>query len=307
MATVASSALSYASVTDLLNRFDLRPIEELLSDTGVRLSQRGLTVSASLQAILQEASGVLEAAATAGQRYVVGPSGPPTPTAPGLTPSSDGGMLAAGTYQAVVTYVNAIGESLPSPAASATTTGTTSVLAVGSPAANLNVTGWNVYVTQPNGSSFTLQNALPLAIGSPFTLAAPPSSSGVAPPTTAPPQANDLMAIATSGTNSAQFLVGIVCAIAYAFIWDRRPEWIGGDPEKAGFRVKLAMEHLDALREGKLVFGTIEAQQAGLPQDTVETTAVLQQQKRTTHVGRALFGPRVADIVGAYPPPHTSP
>ena len=277
-----------------------------MSDTGVAISPQQLQTIASINAILQEASGVLEAAVTAGERYVITPGSPPTPVAPSVTSAATGGTLAAGTYQVEVTSNNVYGESLPSPATSVTLTGTTSTITVASPVAQYLATTWNAYVTQPDGTTFTLQNTTPTAIGTSFVLSAPPTSTGVNPPTTAVGQ-NDLWTIVNAQTNTSQFLIGIVCALAYSFIWDRRPEWIGGDPEKAGFRVKMAMEWLDKLAAGQWVFGVLESMQAGILQDDVESEQVLIDQRRITKTGKPLFGPRVSDYVGERLPPHSFP
>ena len=191
MATIASGSAAYITVQDLLNRFDLRPIEQLLSDTGTPVAQG--TISAFVNSILMEASGMLEAAATVGQRYII------TPTQ------------------------------------------------------------------------------------------------------------NDLTTIANSATNTAEFLKGVACSLAYWMIWERRPEWCGGDPEKSGMRVKVAFDALDKLRDGVWIFGTLEAMQAGEMNDTVLTEQVILQQNGPTTIARRLFGPRVQDYVGMRPPPHPYP
>lgn len=106
------------------------------------------------------------------------------PAAPTLATAATGGTVAAGTYQVEITFTNAYGESLPSASASIATTGTTSTLTIDSPAASGNATGWNAYVTQAGGSTYTLQQAAgsPTAIGTNLTLTAPPTSTGAAPP-----------------------------------------------------------------------------------------------------------------------------
>lgn len=307
MASIASSTSSYASFGDLVARFDLRPIEELLSDTGFPLSPQRAAVCSAMTAILQEASGVLEAAATAGQRYIITPGSPPTPAAPTLSTSATGGTVADGVYQVQVTISNVYGESLPSAATSVTTSGgNLSTITITSPATAYLATTWNAYITQVGGTTFTLQNTTATPIGTSFTLSAPPTTTGVNPPLTAVGQ-NDLWTIVNSGTNSSQLLIGIVAAIAYSFIWDRRPEWIGGDPEKAGFRVKMALEWLDKLANGQWVFGVLENMQAGMLQDEVESEQVLTDQRRITKIGRPLFGKRVSDYVGERLPPHPYP
>jgi len=103
------------------------------------------------------------------------------PAAPTLSTAASGGTVLAGTYQAVVTYVTAAGESAPSPAGSQVTTGSVSTLTCPSPAAVAGATGWNLYMTQAGGSTFTKQNTTANVIGTPQTLTAPPTSTGAAP------------------------------------------------------------------------------------------------------------------------------
>lgn len=111
-----------------------------------------------------------------------GGTGVQPPAAPATSTAASGGTVLAGTYQAMVTYQTANGETPPSPAASRTTSGSTSTLTVNSPGATTGATGWNLYVTQAGGSTFTKQNASPLTIGANQTLTAPPTSTGAAQP-----------------------------------------------------------------------------------------------------------------------------
>lgn len=110
------------------------------------------------------------------------------PAAPVPTTATTGGTIAAGTYGVEITYVNAQGESVASANGPITTTGTTSTITIPSPAAagsgNQAATGWYAYVTQAGGSAFTRQQAAgsPTAIGTALTITAPPTSTGVAPP-----------------------------------------------------------------------------------------------------------------------------
>lgn len=107
--------------------------------------------------------------------------GVPAPSAPVPAASGSDGALTAGVYQAVVTYVNAAGETLASSAGSATVSGTNH-LTVPSPAAQAGATGWNAYVTIHGGSTFYLQNGSPTVIGTALTLTANPTTSGANPP-----------------------------------------------------------------------------------------------------------------------------
>jgi hypothetical protein len=105
------------------------------------------------------------------------------PGAPTLATATTGGTVAAGTYQAKVTYVNANGETVASTSASQVTTGSTSTLTVSSPAASGTATGWYAYVTAAGGSTFFRQQAAgsPTPIGTNLVLTAPPSVSGAQP------------------------------------------------------------------------------------------------------------------------------
>jgi hypothetical protein len=108
------------------------------------------------------------------------------PPAPGTSTATSGGTVADGTYQVVITLVNAAGESIASASASQVTSGgNTSTLTVTSPAASGGATGWYAYVTQAGGSTYTRQQAAgsPTAMASNLTLTAPPTSTGAAPPT----------------------------------------------------------------------------------------------------------------------------
>ncbi|HET8625907.1 MAG TPA: hypothetical protein VFL91_00705 [Thermomicrobiales bacterium] len=130
------------------------------------------------------------AAGSAGQVLTVVNGAPflAAPSAPSLSTAATGGTVAAGTYQAEITYVNAQGETVASAGASITTTGATSTLTVASPPAagsgSQTATGWYAYVTQAGGSIYTRQQAAgsPTAIGTNLTLTAPPTSTGAAPP-----------------------------------------------------------------------------------------------------------------------------
>lgn len=109
------------------------------------------------------------------------------PATPASSTVTTGGTVAAGTYQYVVTYVSASGETIASNFGSQVTTGATSTLTINSPSASTGATGWYAYVTQAGGAaSFqaTRQQAAgsPTAIGTNLTLTAPPTSTGLPPP-----------------------------------------------------------------------------------------------------------------------------
>lgn len=109
------------------------------------------------------------------------------PQPPTLTAAATGGTVPAGTYKVVITYVTGTGQTVASASQSVATTGSTSTITIASPPAPSGlsgVTGWDAYVTQPGGSTYTLQGATN-PIGTDHTLNAPPTSSGSQPP--APP------------------------------------------------------------------------------------------------------------------------
>jgi PKD domain len=105
---------------------------------------------------------------------------PPPPT---LTLSS-GGAVPAGTYQVMLTYVTASGETITGAPQSVTTTSADGTFTISSPPPHGGVTGWYAYVTQKGGTTFTRQQAAgsPSQIGQDLTLASSPTSTGAAPP-----------------------------------------------------------------------------------------------------------------------------
>lgn len=111
------------------------------------------------------------------------------PAAPTVTPASTGGTVLAGTYQVVVTYTNAQGETVASTAAPVTTSGSTSTITITSPAAAAYATNWYAYVSQAGGTALlaTRQQAAgsPTLIGTNLVLTAPPTSTGATTLTTA--------------------------------------------------------------------------------------------------------------------------
>lgn len=111
-------------------------------------------------------------------------SGLAAPSAPSVSNSGTGGTVLAGTYGVEITYVTANGESLPSASSSTTTTGTTSTITTVAPTAPFGATGYNVYMTQAGGSSYTKQTTTAQALGANFVLTAPPTTSGGAVPGT---------------------------------------------------------------------------------------------------------------------------
>jgi hypothetical protein len=112
------------------------------------------------------------------QSTVVNPT-----TAPTVVTAATGGTVAAGTYTVEISYVSASGETLPSPATSVTTTGSTSTLTIDSPPTATGATGWYAYVSQVGGTTLTRQQTAgsSTAIGTNLTITAPPTSTGTNP------------------------------------------------------------------------------------------------------------------------------
>lgn len=66
--TLSSSSSPYCSITQFLQRYDTRTLAQLLSDTGIDISD--VTTDTTLLELLMEASGKLEAACFMGERYL---------------------------------------------------------------------------------------------------------------------------------------------------------------------------------------------------------------------------------------------
>ncbi len=112
-----------------------------------------------------------------GVGMIVNPTAAPVPTT--LT---TGGTIAAGTYLVTYTWVSATGETMASPEAAVTTTGTTSTITVPVPSFPAGTTSANVYVTAAGGASGTetLQGAISVSGGS-ITLSSLTTSGAVEP------------------------------------------------------------------------------------------------------------------------------
>ncbi len=101
---------------------------------------------------------------TSGQPTDTGIAAPAAPTLAQVA----GGSLAATTYYAKVTYVNAAGETLPSAEASLAVAAN-NLLQVASPAAVHGATGWNVYVSIATGTETKQNGSTPLVMGTNWT------------------------------------------------------------------------------------------------------------------------------------------
>lgn len=66
---IVSSAIPFASVEDMLRRYDRRIIARLVSDTGSPVDENSLGDNAVLLSLLKEASAIVESYAYKGMRY----------------------------------------------------------------------------------------------------------------------------------------------------------------------------------------------------------------------------------------------
>jgi hypothetical protein len=104
-----------------------------------------------------------------------------TPSAPTVTNAATGGTVAAGVYGVKVSYVNALGETIPSAVGTTTTSGSTSTITIAPPQPVGGSTGWYAYVSQAGGSVYKRQQTpgSPTAFGTSLVLTAAPSAGGV--------------------------------------------------------------------------------------------------------------------------------
>ena len=108
-----------------------------------------------------------------------------TPPPPAVTSANTAaGKIPAGTYHVVVTYDLSGNESAPSASQTVTTTDSNSQnsqITISAPPVAPGETGWNAYVTGPNGLRYTLQNGSPTANATDLTLTQL-TSGGATPP-----------------------------------------------------------------------------------------------------------------------------
>lgn len=131
----------------------------LTINNGASASQiAGINLSSATT--LTQAASLLQTALQAAGVILTSPAAPATGT-------TAGGTLAATTYYVKITYVNALGETLPSTETTQAALINT-LLTVTSPAAQTGATGYNVYVSTATGTE-TKQNTTPIAIGTPWT------------------------------------------------------------------------------------------------------------------------------------------
>ena len=112
--------------------------------------------------------------------YGVGLVSSPVPRADAPTFSSVAGLIPATVYYARVSWTSGIGQEGSPSWVTSYETPNGSLLVVQPPQAPPGVTGWNVYLGITDASPIR-QNAAPLALNEPFTIAASGLVSGVAP------------------------------------------------------------------------------------------------------------------------------
>lgn len=95
--------------------------------------------------------------------------------------------------------------------------------------------------------------------------------------------------------NGAAFLTRLNCDLAIGLLFQRRPD--KGDPPK---QVETAWRLLDALEAGHMVFGLLEAAEAGQPTDVVETSQDVYNRNGVAVQMSKYFGRRV-NTLADYP------
>ena len=166
-----------------------------------------------------------------------------SPGAPSLTGTS-GGTLAPGIYRVTITYVNAQGETRPSPESTVCLGGgctpgnSFNAIRVASPPASPPATQYKVYVTAPDGASRTeTQQGGPTAIGTPTTVTA--IGPGAAQPT---------MNSTSSFRNAAEGWKSNRGAIAE--MHNRVHVWVGGHMVRARRRTTRSSSSTTATSTG---------------------------------------------------------
>lgn len=82
-------------------------------------------------------------------------------------------------------------------------------------------------------------------------------------------------------------LFRLITEIAVRYLYERRPDK-GPAPEMS----KTAMEELELLRQGEMIFGTVETAGAQTQHHEVETSVRVESRDGTTYQGRRYFGRR---------------
>lgn len=101
----------------------------------------------------------------------------------------------------------------------------------------------------------------------------------------------DLTLIATGATSASQArMFRLLSRLTLCYLYERRPEK-GPVPQT----YTIAWEHLDALADGKQIFGLVEHQDAGVITTEVETAQQVEARNLTSWSARRYYGRRAND------------
>ena len=128
-----------------------------------------------------------------------------------------GGSIAAGTYYAVVTYLNAAGETVGSPVSAGIVITANHKLTVNSPVAQTGATNWQAYVSQAGGNTgpFILQGGSTL-IGTNQTFSTL-AVTGATPPVTNTAYTNSYLRVGHCRGCASSFQVSVFPALRRVF------------------------------------------------------------------------------------------
>ncbi|HUY12399.1 MAG TPA: hypothetical protein VMX16_02060 [Terriglobia bacterium] len=165
-----------------------------------------------------------------GSRLLIDPYGNPTQNALGAPPAptltqAPGGTQPAQTCYVKITYVNPVGETIPS-SESSLAIAVDNLLVVASPLPSASATGWNIYAASSSGAE-KLQNGSPIPIGQNWIEAV----TGLSISGNAPPAAN------TAGPLFAGAVAG-----AATVLWTPKVNTITADQVTAPIDARLVSE-----------------------------------------------------------------
>jgi hypothetical protein len=172
----------YVSLTATVQDF----CRAVLDKTGVKVFDGFGFAGQDANAQVPKASAFVNATgfnATTLQPLAFATYGTGAPAQPVGTPSTASGTLPATTYYVKVTYLNATGESLPSVESAGIVLSGTGNIVITSPAAQVNATTYNVYISSVQGSGWKLQSGSPVNIGTNYTQSTTLNGAGAAVPT----------------------------------------------------------------------------------------------------------------------------
>jgi hypothetical protein len=168
---------------------------------------------------------------------------PPEAPIMGLTDGQSDGLA----IEVVTTYVNPVGETVPS-GLSVLTPSVSQTILVASPPGQSNASGWNVYAGEFGG--YTLQNASPLNLGDTFTLSYPLITG-----TVQPPSSNTAIGSGTGGELRMQIYPAASLGQVNVYYRARPQLWADASP--------LSWTNLDtSQQEAAIIFATIRTLQS---------------------------------------------